>query len=98
MGVTDLKRIYTAADLASSPSLIFAATGVTDGDLLKGVRFFGDGLRTSSVVMETQPQRIRFIDTIHLHPDRRLQGPLLSSEPLRPLPPRASSGSPASRW
>jgi fructose-1,6-bisphosphatase II len=70
MGVTDLKRIYTAADLASSPSLIFAATGVTDGDLLKGVRFFGDGLRTSSVVMETQPQRIRFIDTIHLHPNR----------------------------
>ncbi len=70
MGVGDLKKIYTAADLASSPSLIFAATGVTDGDLLKGVRFFGDGLRTSSVVMESQPQRIRFIDTIHLHSDR----------------------------
>jgi fructose-1,6-bisphosphatase class II len=70
MGVKDLKKIYTAADLASSPSLIFAATGVTDGDLLKGVRFFGDGLRTSSVVMETQPQRIRFIDTIHLHANR----------------------------
>ncbi len=70
MGVGDLKKIYTAEDLASSPSLIFAATGVTDGDLLKGVRFFGDGIRTSSVVMETRPQRIRFIDTIHLHPNR----------------------------
>ncbi len=70
MGITDMKRIYTASDLASSDSLIFAATGVTDGDLLKGVRFFGDGMRTSSVVMQTNPQRIRFIDTIHLHPNR----------------------------
>ena len=70
MGVTDLKRMYTSSDLASSDSLIFAATGVTDGDLLKGVRFFGDGMRTSSVVMQSKPQRIRFIDTIHLHPNR----------------------------
>jgi fructose-1,6-bisphosphatase II len=70
MGITDLKRIYTAADLASSDSLIFAATGVTDGDLLKGVRYFGDGMRTNSVVMQTNPQRIRFVDTIHLYPNR----------------------------
>ncbi len=70
MGITDLKRIYTAQDLASSDSLIFAATGVTDGDLLKGVRYFGDGIRTNSVVMQTNPQRIRFIDTIHLYPNR----------------------------
>jgi fructose-1,6-bisphosphatase II len=70
MGVKDLKMMYTASDLASSASLIFAATGVTDGDLLKGVRFFGDGVRTSSVVMESNPQRIRFIETIHLHPNR----------------------------
>ena len=66
MGVTDLRTIYTASELASAESLIFAATGVTDGDLLKGVRFFGDGVRTSSVVMESKPQRIRFIETIHL--------------------------------
>lgn len=70
MGITDLKRIYTARELASSESIIFAATGVTDGDLLKGVRFFGDGIRTSSVVMQTNPQQIRFIDTIHLYPNR----------------------------
>jgi fructose-1,6-bisphosphatase II len=70
MGITDVKRMYTSTDLASSDSLIFAATGVTDGDLLKGVRFFGDGMRTSSVVMQSKPQRIRFIDTIHLHPNR----------------------------
>jgi fructose-1,6-bisphosphatase II len=70
MGVKDLKMIYTAADLASAESLIFAATGVTDGDLMKGVRFFGDGVRTSSVVMESNPQRIRFIETIHLYANR----------------------------
>jgi fructose-1,6-bisphosphatase II len=70
MGITDLKRIYTATDLASSDSLIFAATGVTDGDLLKGVRYFGDGIRTNSIVMQSNPQRIRFIDTIHLYPNR----------------------------
>jgi fructose-1,6-bisphosphatase class II len=70
MGITDIKRLYTSHDLASSDSLIFAATGVTDGDLLKGVRFFGDGMRTSSVVMQSRPQRIRFVDTIHLHENR----------------------------
>jgi fructose-1,6-bisphosphatase class II len=70
MGINDLKRIYTARELASSESIIFAATGVTDGDLLKGVRFFGDGIRTSSVVMQTNPQQIRFVDTIHLYSNR----------------------------
>jgi fructose-1,6-bisphosphatase II len=70
MGVKDLRKIYTAAELASAEQLVFAATGVTDGDLLKGVRFFGDGVRTSSVVMQSHPQRIRFIETIHLHPNR----------------------------
>ena len=70
MGITDMERIYTAADLAASETLMFAATGVTDGDLLRGVRFFGEGIRTHSVIMETRPQRIRFVDTIHLYPDR----------------------------
>jgi fructose-1,6-bisphosphatase class II len=66
MGITDLKRIYTSDDLASGQSIIFAATGVTNGTLLKGVRFFGDGVRTSSVVMQSRPHRIRFVDTIHV--------------------------------
>jgi fructose-1,6-bisphosphatase class II len=69
MGVTDFKKIYTSEDLASGPSLTFAATGVTDGTLLKGVRFFGDGTRTASVVMQTNPHWIRFIDTIHVKSD-----------------------------
>jgi fructose-1,6-bisphosphatase class II len=66
MGITDFRRIYTSRDLASGDHIIFAATGVTDGTLMKGVRFFGDGVRTSSLIMQSQPSRIRFIDTIHV--------------------------------
>jgi len=66
MGITDFKRIYRSKDLASGNDLIFAATGVTDGTLMKGVRFFGDGVRTASLVMQTRPRRIRFVDSIHL--------------------------------
>ena len=66
MGITDMERIYHAEDLASGNQLTFAATGVTDGTLMKGVHFFGGGTRTSSLVMRTNPQRIRFIQTIHL--------------------------------
>jgi fructose-1,6-bisphosphatase class II len=66
MGIADFKKIYTSEDLASGKSIIFAATGVTDGTLMKGVRFFGDGTRTHSMVMQTNPQRIRFVDTIHV--------------------------------
>jgi fructose-1,6-bisphosphatase/sedoheptulose 1,7-bisphosphatase-like protein len=39
---------------------------VTEGSLMKGVRFFGDGTRTTSLVMQTAPHRIRFIDSIHV--------------------------------
>ena len=67
MGITDFKRIYSSADLASGESITFVATGVTDGTLMKGVRFFGHGIRTSSVVMQNEPHQIRFIDTIHVH-------------------------------
>jgi fructose-1,6-bisphosphatase/sedoheptulose 1,7-bisphosphatase-like protein len=53
-------------DLASGQNILFAATGVTDGTLMKGVRFFGDGVRTTSLVMQTSPHRIRFVDSIHV--------------------------------
>lgn len=68
MGIKDFKRIYRSKDLASGNNIVFAATGVTEGTLMKGVRFFGDGVRTTSLVMQTQPQRIRFIDSIHVSP------------------------------
>jgi len=66
MGITDFKRIYKSKDLAPGKNIVFAATGVTDGTLMKGVRFFGDGTRTVSLVMQTHPHRIRFVDSIHL--------------------------------
>jgi fructose-1,6-bisphosphatase class II len=66
MGITDFKRIYKSKDLAPGTNIVFAATGVTDGSLMKGVRFFGDGTRTVSLVMQTHPHRIRFVDSIHL--------------------------------
>jgi fructose-1,6-bisphosphatase/sedoheptulose 1,7-bisphosphatase-like protein len=49
--------------------VIFAACGVTDGSLLKGVRYFGDGIRTQTLVMMTIPHQVRFIDTIHATDD-----------------------------
>jgi len=66
MGITDFKRIYKSRDLAPGKNIVFAATGVTDGSLMKGVRFFGDGTRTVSLIMQTHPRRVRFIDSIHV--------------------------------
>src|SRR5256712_1851061 len=69
MGITNLDKVYRTEDLAPGPSVIFAAAGVTDGALLKGVRFFGDGLRTHTLGMTTVPHQVRFIDTIHAKDD-----------------------------
>src|SRR6202162_2774643 len=62
MGITDFKKVYRSRDLACGDTIIFAATGVTDGTLMRGVRFFGDGIRTSSVIMQNNPHRSRFSD------------------------------------
>jgi fructose-1,6-bisphosphatase II len=66
MGHGDEARIYRTEDLASGENLVFAATGVTPGDLLEGVRFFGGGARTHSVIMAYQTKTVRFIDTVHM--------------------------------
>ena len=66
MGISAPDRVYRASELASGKQLIFAATGVTEGTFMKGVRFFGEGVRTSSLVMQTNPHRVQFIDTIHV--------------------------------
>ena len=68
MGISDTKQVFKSEDLASGRDIIFAATGVTDGTLMKGVRFFGDGIRTSSLIMQTNPHLIRFIDSIQVYP------------------------------
>jgi fructose-1,6-bisphosphatase class II len=69
MGIHDLDRVYGTEDLAPGKNVIFAAAGVTDGTLLKGVRFFGDGMRTHCLVMTAMPHQVRFIDTIHAKDD-----------------------------
>ncbi|HEY0080153.1 MAG TPA: class II fructose-bisphosphatase [Pyrinomonadaceae bacterium] len=66
MGINDPDKIYDTNDLAPGKKIIFAATGVTDGALLKGVRFFGAGKRTHSLIMTTESRHIRFIDTVHV--------------------------------
>jgi len=73
MGITNFKRVYRSDDLAPGARVIFAATGVTDGTLMKGVRFFGDGVRTSSVIMQNHPHQIRFIDSIHVSPSKNVR-------------------------
>lgn len=66
MGITDPKRIYSERDLAPGPDILFAASGVTDGNMLRGVRFFGHGCRTNSLVMALRDRMVRFIDTVRL--------------------------------
>ena len=65
MGFKDDDKIYDTAELAAGDDIIFAATGVTDGDLLRGVRFFGGGIRVSSLFMSLKTNMIRFVDTIY---------------------------------
>lgn len=60
------KKIYRERELASGKTIIFCATGVTNGNVLQGVRFFGGGARTHSLVMSSQTGKIRFIDTTHV--------------------------------
>ena len=61
----DLNRVYTTNDLVSGDDHFFAATGITDGELLRGVRFSGSGMRSQSIVMRSKSRTIRIIDTEH---------------------------------
>jgi fructose-1,6-bisphosphatase II len=63
-GLDDVDRIFTIDDL-SPGEVIVAATGVSNGDLLRGVRFLGDSARTHSLVMCTRCNWVRFVDGIH---------------------------------
>ena len=77
MGVKDSKRVYATEDLASGNKIIFACTGVTEGNLLRGVRFFGDGIRTQSLIVTLDERQVRFVDTVHLEkrPDAKVRFP-----------------------
>jgi fructose-1,6-bisphosphatase II len=69
MGIKDLDRTWGLTDLAKG-DVMFAATGVTSGDLLRGVRFFKGGARTHSIVMRSKSGTLRFIEGEH-HFDRK---------------------------
>lgn len=61
----DLERVYGTDDLCSSDSVFFSATGITDGELLKGVHYFSGGAKTHSLVMRSRSGTIRYIEATH---------------------------------
>jgi fructose-1,6-bisphosphatase II len=70
MGIDDINKIFTIEELASGPDIMFSMTGVTTGDFLRGVRFFGGGATTHSLVMRAKTGTVRTIEAIH-HFDRK---------------------------
>ena len=66
MGIKDPDKVYTAEELASGETVLFAACGITPGTLMEGVRFFKGGARTQSLVISSQSQTARFVDTVHM--------------------------------
>lgn len=65
MGITDINKVLTLDELVQGDDVIFAATAITQGDLLNGVRYFGGGARTHSLVMRGTTGTVRFVDAIH---------------------------------
>lgn len=65
MGVEDLRKIFKTEEMAAGENIMLAATGVTEGDLLKGVRYTATGAFTHSIVMRSKSGTIRFISTEH---------------------------------
>lgn len=66
MGITDPDKVYNAEELACGDTVLFAACGITPGTLMNGVRFFGGGARTQSLVISSQSKTARFVDTVHM--------------------------------
>jgi fructose-1,6-bisphosphatase II len=64
MGFGDIGRVLNVDDLVKGRDLVFCATGITDGDLTRGVRFFGNNARTHSIVMHSGGT-VRFIESVH---------------------------------
>jgi fructose-1,6-bisphosphatase II len=76
-GISDPDRVFTIDDLAPQ-EVIVAATGVSNGDLLRGVRFLADSARTHSLVMCTRCNWVRFVDGIHIFSRERREEVRLS--------------------
>jgi fructose-1,6-bisphosphatase II len=80
MGIADIHHVFAIDELAGG-DVMFAATGITDGFLLRGVRFLGDGAESHSVVMRSRSGTVR-----HIHTRHRFEG-----RPSYPAPPWASA-------
>ena len=72
MNITDIDKVYDAHELASGETVLFAACGITSGNLMQGVRFFSGGARTQSLVISNQSKTARFVDTIHMSGDPKI--------------------------
>ena len=72
MNITDIDKVYDAHELASGETVLFAACGITSGNLMQGVRFFSGGARTQSLVISNQSKSARFVDTIHMSGDPKI--------------------------
>ena len=64
-GISDRDKIYTTDELAKPGNVMFAATGVTDGTMLRGVRRSAGGAKTSSIVMRSKSGTVRRIEATH---------------------------------
>jgi fructose-1,6-bisphosphatase II len=74
-GFDDPEKKLTLDDLIQDDDVVFAATGITQGEPLNGVRYFRGGARTHTVVMSTEPRMVRFMDTLHgLEPEAGRKG------------------------
>lgn len=71
MGIDDPNKVLTLDDLVKGDDCIFSETAITDCALLKGVRYFGDGARTSTLVLRYKTGTVRFVDTIHRFGDKK---------------------------
>jgi len=65
MGFDHVDKLLTMDDLVKTDDVTFVATGITDGDLCRGVRFFGNGARTHSIIMNSNSRTVRFVETVH---------------------------------
>jgi fructose-1,6-bisphosphatase II len=74
MGFGDLNRVLELGDLVKGQHVVFCATGITDGDLTRGVRFFGNNARTHSIVMHSDGT-VRFIESVHRLGAKPLRAP-----------------------
>jgi fructose-1,6-bisphosphatase II len=61
----DIDGVLTMDCLVNTDDAAFIATGVTDGEMLRGVKYFGQGSRTHSIAMENKTGTVRFVETVH---------------------------------